>query len=266
MHHYIIPITRAHQLNLRTLHYYTIIVTHAPYQLYITLTLYHSAQGQPIYWFLQILNSYTCRSFLLHSFNNLPLFPFLSTYGTFRNYSSYPATSKLIQDRDQSTKTQYSVPSAPEKLTGDHSRIWHLPAPTGSVRCYQACNGLSIGQTCHVKDSGCSIIWKCPHHGSGITEVIVPPAPVYEQPDRPSTVGKSCSVCRNPISTRFADLAYHCANPSCGNVCHLAAMCSRFVHPTGNASMIPSEMIPSEMQHWSESFHSWQSLEMRKVH
>ena len=29
-------------------------------------------------------------------------------------------------------------------------------------------------------------------------------------------------------------LAYHCANPSCGNVCHLAATCSGFVNPRGN--------------------------------
>ena len=105
-----------------------------------------------------------------------------------------------------------------------------------SARCHQACNGLSIGQTPHAKDSGCSIIWKYPQHGSGIAEVITPPAPVYEQPNRPSAVGKSCSVCMNPIRTRYADLAYHCANPYCGNVCHLEATCSRFVYPRGNAS------------------------------
>ena len=87
-----------------------------------------------------------------------------------------------------------------------------------SARCHQAYNGLSTGQTCHAKDSGHSIIWKCPQHGSGIAEVIIPPAPVYEQPNRPSAVGKSCSVCMNPICTRYADLAYHCADPSCDNV------------------------------------------------
>ena len=92
-----------------------------------------------------------------------------------------------------------------------------------SARCHQACNGLSIGQTYHAKDSDCSIIWKCPQHGSGIAEVIISPAPVYEQPNRLSAVGKSCSVCLNPIRTCSVDLAYHCANPSCGNVCHLAA-------------------------------------------
>ena len=37
---------------------------------------------------------------------------------------------KLIQDCDQSTKTQCYVPSDPEKLTVGHSRIWRPPAPT----------------------------------------------------------------------------------------------------------------------------------------
>ena len=76
-------------------------------------------------------------------------------------------------------------------------------APTCSeencnARCHQACNGLS-------KDSGRSITWKCPQHGTGITEIIIPPAPVYEQPNRPPAVGKSCSVCKNRIRTRCAD-------------------------------------------------------------
>ena len=39
----------------------------------------------------------------------------------------------------------------------------------------------------------------------------------------------------NPICTRYADLAYHCANLSCGNICHPAATCSGFVYPRGNA-------------------------------
>ena len=99
-----------------------------------------------------------------------------------------------------------------------------------SARCHQACNGVSIGQTRYAKDSGHSIIWKYLKHGSGIAEVIVPPAAVYKQPNWPSAVEKSCSVCRNPIRTRFADLAYHCANPSCGNVSHLAAACAGFVY------------------------------------
>ena len=106
-------------------------------------------------------------------------------------------------------------------------------APTCSdenfnARCHQAC-------TRHAKDSGRSITWKCPQHGTEIAEIIIPTAPIYEQPNRPSASGKSCSVCKNPISTRYANLAYHCANPSCGNVCHLEATCSGFVNPTGNA-------------------------------
>ena len=104
-----------------------------------------------------------------------------------------------------------------------------------SAQCHQACNGLSTSQTSHAKDSGRSIIWKCPQHGSGIAKVIIPPTPVYEQPNRPSAVGKSCSICMNPIRTRYADLAYHCANPSCDKVCHLAATYSGFVYPRGNA-------------------------------
>ena len=103
-----------------------------------------------------------------------------------------------------------------------------------SACCHQACNGLSISQTRHAKDSDCSIIWKCLQHGSGIAEVIIPPAPVYEQPNRLSAVGKSYSVCMNPIRNCYADLAYYCTNPFCSNVCHLAASCSGFVFPRGN--------------------------------
>ena len=42
-----------------------------------------------------------------------------------------------------------------------------------NVRCYQACNGLSIHQTRHAKNSGRSITWTCPHHGTGIAEIIL---------------------------------------------------------------------------------------------
>ena len=143
--------------------------------------------------------------------------------------------SKLTQVRDQSTKTQYSVPSAPIYRGPQQDMAPTCSNENSSARYHQACNGLSIGQTCDAKDSGCSIIWKCPQHGSGIAEVITPPAPVYEQPNRPSAVGKSCSVCMNPIRTHCADLGYHCANTSCGNVCHLATTCSEFVYPRGNA-------------------------------
>ena len=99
-----------------------------------------------------------------------------------------------------------------------------------NAQCHQTCNGLSISQTRHAKNSGPSVTWKCPQHGTGIAKIIVPPASVYELPNRPFAVGKSCSVCRNPIRTRFGNLAYHCTNPSCDNACHLAATCSGFVN------------------------------------
>ena len=60
------------------------------------------------------------------------------------------------------------------------------------------------------------------------------PAPVYVLPSCPFAVGKSCSVCKTLIRTHYADLDYHCTNPSC-DVCHFAAMCSRFVNPRGSA-------------------------------
>ena len=94
-----------------------------------------------------------------------------------------------------------------------------------SARCHQACNGLSIGQTRHAKGSGRSIIWKCAQHGSGIAEVITPPAPVYEQPNQSSAVGKSCSVCMNPIRTRLHEsypyplihVSICCSEPFCSH-------------------------------------------------
>ena len=104
-----------------------------------------------------------------------------------------------------------------------------------SARCHQACNGLSISQTCHAKYSGRSITWKCPQNGTGIAEIIVPPAPIYVLSNRPSAVGKSSSVYENPIRTRYVDLVYHCANPSCDNVCHLAATSSGLVNPRGTS-------------------------------
>ena len=115
-------------------------------------------------------------------------------------------------------------------------RIQQDTAPTCSdrncvARCHQACHGLSINQTCHAKNSGCHITWKCPQHCSGIAEIIIPPPPVFELSSRPSAVGKYCSVCKNPIRTRYADLAYHCANPPCDNACHLAATCNEFANP-----------------------------------
>ena len=113
-----------------------------------------------------------------------------------------------------------------------------------NAQCHQACNGLSASQTRHAKNCGRSITWKCPQHGIGITKVVTSPPPVYEFPSRRSAVGKSCSVCKNPIRTRYADLAYHCANPSCDNVCHLAATFSGFVNPrrTARAGILSTQV------------------------
>ena len=96
--------------NLRSLCHYAIIVTRAPYQTYIALTLFQIALGQPI-WFFQSLNSYNWSSLLYYSLKHSLHIPSSTTYGTLRNCFSYPTTSKLIRDRVQSTKTQYSVPS-----------------------------------------------------------------------------------------------------------------------------------------------------------
>ena len=90
--------------------------------------------------------------------------------------------------------------------------IQHETAPTCSVtncnaRCHQACNGLSINQTRHAKSFGRKITWKCPQYGTGIAEIIIQPPPVYEMPNRPFATGKRCSVCTNPIRSRYADLA-----------------------------------------------------------
>ena len=113
-------------------------------------------------------------------------------------------------------------------------------APTCSdencnAHCHEACNGSSTGQTRLAKNSGCSVTWKCPQHGTGIAQIVMPSALVYERPNCSSAVGKSCSVCKNPIRTHYPHLAYHCANTSCGNICHLAATCSGFVNPRANA-------------------------------
>ena len=72
-------------------------------------------------------------------------------------------------------------------------------------------------------------------HGTGIAEIIIPLPPVYELPSRPSAASKLCFVFKNPIRRQYADLAYHCANPSCDNVCQLAVTCSGFVNPRSSA-------------------------------
>ena len=106
-------------------------------------------------------------------------------------------------------------------------------APTCNAQCHQACNGITINQTHHAKSCGRNITWKCPQHGTDIAEFIMRPPPVYEIPNPPSATGKLCSVCKNPIRSCYADLAYHCADRSCNNVCYLAATCSSFAYPKG---------------------------------
>ena len=45
------------------------------------------------------------------------------------------------------------------------------------------------------------------------------------------------------LQAKYADLAYHCANPSCDNFCHLAATCSGFVNPRRNARALSSTLF-----------------------
>ena len=103
-----------------------------------------------------------------------------------------------------------------------------------NARCHQACNGLTTNQTHHVKSCDCTIMWKCLQHSTGIAEIIIPPPPVYGLPSRPSAAGKQCSVCNNSICSCYGDLAYHCEDPSCDNICHLSATCSGFVNRKRN--------------------------------
>ena len=77
-----------------------------------------------------------------------------------------------------------------------------------SARCHQPCNRLSISQTRHARDSGRSITWKCPQHGTGIAKILL------------------CHL------LQFMTFK---SNPSCDNVCHLAAMFSGFVNPRGTS-------------------------------
>ena len=205
---------------------------HHNYNTCSILTLHHSnitSHYLSIYRFIQIFNFHICHLLLFHSLKDM-------SHILSPNYYFFPAMSRLIQDRNQSMKTQFSAPYAPTKLTEEFSKTWQPTCydKNCNARCHQACNGLSISQTRHVKRSGCSITWKCPQYGTGIAKIIIPPAPVHELPNRSSAIGKSCFVCRNPIHTHYADLAYHCVNPSCNN-CHVAAMCSRFTNPRGTA-------------------------------
>ena len=150
-------------------------------------------------------------------------------------------------------ETQCFVPYAPTKLIVEPSKLQHLYAQTKTVMHDVIKLAMVYLPTKLVmqKKSGRSITWKCPRHGTGITEITIPNPPVYEVPSRPSTVGKSCSICKNPICTRYADLAHHCGNPTCDNVCHLAAECSGFV----NTRRATRARIPST-QVWNCHLHS----------
>ena len=106
------------------------------------------------------------------------------------------------------------------------------------LRCHQACNGLTVAQTCHAKSCGHNILWKCPKHNSGIAGIAVLPPPIIERPTRPSAAGKPCWVCSTPIRPRYTDLANHCANSSCPNVCYLIPTWSGFPIPRDEARQL----------------------------
>ena len=161
-------------------------------------------------------------------------FPSPTTYGTLWNCYFFPVINPGPQPLDQnpvfcslcSNKINCGIQQDMAPTCSDENcNAW----------CHQACNGLSISQTCHAKNSGRCITWKFHEHGTGIAKIVIPPAPVYELPNRPSAIGKSCFVCRNPICTRYVDLVYCFRNPSCDNVCHIAVMCSRFTNPRGTS-------------------------------
>ena len=56
-----------------------------------------------------------------------------TTSGIFQNYYFFLATSRLIQDYEQSIKTQCFVPYALTKLIVGSGKIRHLHAPTKTV-------------------------------------------------------------------------------------------------------------------------------------
>ena len=104
-----------------------------------------------------------------------------------------------------------------------------------NARCHQAFNRLTTKQICDAKSCGNTITWKCCQHSTSIVEIIIPPPPVFELPRHPSAAGKLCAICNNPIPSCYANLAYLCEDLSCANVCHLSAICSGFVNPSGTA-------------------------------
>ena len=111
-----------------------------------------------------------------------------------------------------------------------------------NARCHQAFNRLTTKQICDAKSCGNTITWKCCQHSTSIVEIIIPPPPVFELPRHPSAAGKLCAICNNPIPSCYANLAYLCEDLSCANVCHLSAICSGFVNPSGTARTLYSDL------------------------
>ena len=68
-----------------------------------------------------------------HPFVSMSYLPSQTTSEILRNYYSFRATSRLIQDRKQSIKTQFFAPYAPIEFTVGFSKIRHLHAPTKTV-------------------------------------------------------------------------------------------------------------------------------------
>ena len=131
-------------MNITSLHhiYYTcslikltnITSLHRNYYTCSILTLHYPNIISHYFRFLANSFSYSTSTLAIHfyftRFKMSLIIPSPITYGILRNCCFSPATLKLIQDHDQSTKTQCSAPSAPRKLTERLSRIWRLPAPT----------------------------------------------------------------------------------------------------------------------------------------
>ena len=93
----------------------------------------------------------------------------------------------------------------------------------------------TVAQISHAKCSAFNLLWTCPKHGFAIAEIVAPPPPILERLNRPSAASKLCSVCSTHILPSHADLAYHCADSLCLNVCHLFSTCSGFPIPRGEA-------------------------------
>ena len=139
---------------------------------------------------------------------------------------------KVTQDRVVPTKIQYTASYAKIKRGIQQEMAPFCTETNYQPRCHQACNVLTAVQTCHARSCCHNILWKCPEHGSGNANFVVP---IFEWRSKLSAAGKLCSVCSTPIRPRYADLAYHCTDSSCPNACHLIPTCSGFPIPRGEA-------------------------------